>query len=249
MAYHNHNPAYQHHHPAPQAPTYHTDYHAPPPTYPLKPIPHTTTAAAAATYTPLPPPPDATHARLASRDAKHKRRIRILKALSRCLATLLSLATFVPLALTLAKFFETRDQELVVDGETRTAWAAGTITWYTYLYAGVAGVSLLLNAAILAAYCCCCCCRGGGVRAANAAARVEGWWAALQHVVEVLVWVASVAIYRYGREPDVDGKFRDLWGWTCSPAAEEIQAQVTNIDFSTYCHVQVSVAVREGGWT
>lgn len=146
--------------------------------------------------------------------------------------------------------FETRDQTLTVDGAYRTAWAADTITWYTYLYFGVATVTLILNAAILASYCCCG--RGDGVRAANAAARVEGWWATLQHVAELCVWIASVAIYRYGREPDAEGKFRDLWGWTCSAAAEDIQAQVTNVDFGMYCQVQVSRRRPErrweGGW-
>ena len=54
------------------------------------------------------------------------------------------------------------------------------------------------------------------------------------------MWIASVAIYRYGKEPDVEGKFKDLWGWTCSPAAREIQDQITNVDFDTYCNIQVS---------
>ena len=143
------------------------------------------------------PVPGASHAdpsiaRLSSRDATLKRRIRLFKAIPRLLATVLSLATFLPLAMTLVKFFETRNETLTVNGEERTAWAAGTITWYTYLYFGVAAISLVLNTSILIAYC-------RSVKRANAVAGVADWWSYLQYVVEVLVRIASVAIYRYGR--------------------------------------------------
>lgn len=245
MAYNAYQPRqYQHptHYQHPQSYSHGPAQYAPAaPTYantssvPLKPLPQATTtstpAGTSASYTPIDP-----NSALARLDAKHKRRIRVLKALSRILATLLSLATFIPLAMTLIKFFQTRNETMVVDGEERTAWASGTVTWYTYLYFGVASISLLLNAGVLASYCCC-----GGHRGAEKVARFEGWWANLQRGLEVLVWVASVAIYRYGKEPDVEGKFKDLWGWTCSPAAEAIQAQITNVDFAKYCTVQVSL--------
>lgn len=195
-----------------------------PPSY--NPIPsYTTHATTAANQTNSPTNPT---------DATLKHRIRQLKFLHRLLSALLSLATLIPLTLTLAKFLTTKDTYFPVNGVERTAWAAGTITWYTYLYFSVALVSFLLDAAVLLAYCC------GGVSSANKAADVGGWWTKLTWAGQVGVWVASVAIYRYGKEPLEDGKFKDLWGWTCSPAARAIQGQVPNVDFDRYCGVQTA---------
>ena len=229
--------------PADMAYNYHGAMQYPPaPQYttPFKPGANATTTTvhghnSTSSYNPV---PGASHAdpsiaRLSSRGATLKHRIRLFKAISRLLATVLSLATFLPLAMTLVKFFETRNETLTVNGEERTAWAAGTITWYAYLYFGVATVSLVLNSAILIAYC-------RSVKRANTVADVADWWSYLQYAVEVLVWIASVAIYRYGKEPNDEGKFKDLWGWTCSSAAQDIQDQVTNVDYDMYCDVQVS---------
>lgn len=71
-------------------------------------------------------------------------------------------------------------------------------------------------------------------------ATIESHWTHLQHAAEIAVWIVSVAIYRYGKEPDELGKFTDLWGWTCSPAARAIQDEVPNVEFGRYCTVQVS---------
>ena len=170
--------------------------------------------------------------RLETQDVALKHRIRVLRVVSRVLAVIIGAATVAPLAMTLVKFFETRNVYFTVDGERRTAWASGTITWYTYLYFGVSTVSLILDTIILIFYC-------RGIRAANKAATVAGIWSGILLVVHAVIWAISVAIYRYGKEP-VNGDFKDLWGWTCSTAADEIQSQITDIDFSKYCTIQVS---------
>ena len=196
------------------------------PLNPLNPLPQTTS------YHPLNPTPSRP-------DASHKGPIHTLKVLSRTLSLILSIATFVPLAMTLVKYFQTRNETIYVDGEYRTAWATDTQTWYTYLYFAVAFISLVLNAGVLASYCCC----RGKSRAAKTVVVVKGCWSAVQHGGEIVVWAASVVIYRIGREPDAEGRFTDLWGWTCSPAAEAIQGEVDNVDFGMYCTVQVSLSV------
>ena len=169
---------------------------------------------------------------LESRDGKLKYRIRVLKIVSRILATILSAATVAPLAITLVKFFRTRNQYFSVDGQERTAWAIGSIPIYTYVYFGVSTVSFLFNAAILISYL-------RGVREANKTAKVAGVWSTVILVAHVLMWIGSVAYYRYGKH-SIDGNFKDLWGWTCSSAADEIQPQVPNINFAKYCEIQVS---------
>lgn len=138
-------------------------------------------------------------------DQRLKYRIRVLKLVSRVIALVMSMITLVPITMTLVKFLLTKNTTFVVDGKERTAWAHDTITWYTYMYFSVSLLSALFNLAIVIAYC-------RGVKKANNVATVASWWSYTVLVAHVSVWIASVAIYRYGREP-VGGKFRDLWGW------------------------------------
>lgn len=63
------------------------------------------------------------------RDFQLKEHIRILRIIARALATICSLATLVPLLMTVVKFLQTKDTYFVVNGVRRTAWAAGTVTW------------------------------------------------------------------------------------------------------------------------
>lgn len=143
--------------------------------------------------------------KLVAADQRLKTRIRILKLISRVAALLLSLATLVPISMTLVKFLLTRNTYFTVDGKERTAWAQDTITWYTYMYFGVSLLSFIFNLIVVIAYCC-------GVDKANKAASLSSWWTTSVMVGHVLVWIVSAALYRFGKEP-VLGKFRDLWGW------------------------------------
>lgn len=61
--------------------------------------------------------------RLQAHDRALKQRIRMLKLVSRILAVILSIATLIPLMMTIIKFLTTRDITYTVDGQTRTAWA------------------------------------------------------------------------------------------------------------------------------
>jgi hypothetical protein len=171
--------------------------------------------------------------RLQAQDRNLKRRIRVLKFASRILAVLLSIATLIPLLMTITKFVNTRNTTYTVDGQTRTAWARNTITAYTYSYTAVIATSLVLNAAVLCGYLC-----KDGIRSANRVSKIATAWTWSVIVVDIVILSISVSVYRYGREP-VDGKFRDLWGWTCSSAARELQQVLTSVDFAYYCGVQV----------
>lgn len=68
---------------------------------------------------------------------------------------------------------------------------------------------------------------------------VASKWEYLVQGSQIVIWAVSAGIYRYGREP-VDGKFWDLWGWTCSQDAAALQAVVDDVDFEKYCGMQVS---------
>jgi len=142
---------------------------------------------------------DARLQQIEAHDRRVKLWIRILTFLERVLSLVLSIPTLIPLVMTLVKFFQTKDIYYTVDGTQRTAWAENSITLYTYLYAAVAGISSLFNAAIILAYIV-------GVRRANAVEAVASKWEYLVQGSQIVVWAVSAGIYRYGREP-VDGKF------------------------------------------
>ncbi|KAF2170693.1 hypothetical protein M409DRAFT_64326 [Zasmidium cellare ATCC 36951] len=169
---------------------------------------------------------------LTHRDTTLKRRIRLLRIISRLLATLVSLATLIPLLITLTKFLQTRDVHFTVNGKSRTAWANDSLPWYTYMYTAVAGVSFVLNFVVVVSYC-------RGIRAANQAANVGTWWTWAVVLSHVVTWGVAAGVYRYGK-PDKNGKHRDLWGWTCSDTAQELQHVLANVDFARYCNIQSS---------
>ncbi|KAI7551467.1 hypothetical protein KC331_g2531 [Hortaea werneckii] len=205
----------------------------------LEPIPSYETASVRSGlkddyYQPLTPYAitDAELQRIEARDRRMKIWIRILKFLERILSLILSILTLIPLVMTLIKFLQTRDIYFTVDGTQRTAWAKNSITWYTYLYTAVAGISCLFNAAVILTYI-------SGVQRANAVGDVASKWEYLVQGSQIIVWAVSAGIYRYGREP-VDGKFRDLWGWTCSQDAAALQAAVDDVNFGKYCGLQTA---------
>lgn len=204
----------------------------------LKPAPYAETASVRSGasddyYKPVAPSQfsDAELRQLEQRDSKIKQRIRILRLVSRVLAFITSGATVAPLTYTLVKYLQTRNLYYVVDGVRRTAWASGTIPYYSYEYFGVSAVSFLFSTVVLLSYCC-------GTKRANSTASLDGYWHVILTVAHIVMWIGSIAIYRYGKEA-VNGRFTDLWGWTCSSSADQIQSQIPDINYSTMCTTQV----------
>jgi hypothetical protein len=140
------------------------------------------------------------------------------------------------MVLTVSKFLHTKDifREVTgADGVTinRTAWALDSKEWPTYMYFAIAAISLILNLLIMLAYL-------RDIRAANRAATIASAFTLLVNLGNVIVWLVSVVVYRY--EKDTNGVSNDLWGWTCSSAAEDIQEAFSDvIQFNSYCNIQV----------
>lgn len=166
-------------------------------------------------------------------DSNMKYRIRVMRFISRVVAVLLSIAVVVPMTLTLVKFLQTRNNtHSGHNDEEQPIWPENTNTTYTYTYFSISVTSMLINAIILVSYC-------HGVRRANFAATIGTWWSSIVIVAHISIWIAAVAFYRYGKRK-VDDKWEDLWGWTCSKTAEDLQPFVKDITFKKYCHIQVS---------
>jgi len=165
-------------------------------------------------------------------DARLKSLIRRLRIISRMLAFLISLGVLIPISLTLAKFLTTKDtyRNVTLTNGTqhrRTAWAKDTKAWPTYMYFAVAAASTVLHAATLLAYCC----GVGKANTANTVTSVFTW------TVNLGIWGAAVGVYRM--QKDWHGVSNDLWGWTCSDGAQNIQDDFQGvIDFEKFCGVQ-----------
>jgi len=165
-----------------------------------------------------------------------KTRIRRLRLVTRILAFLVSIAVFVPITLTLHKFLTTKDTFRDAPGKdggmvSRTAWAKDTKSWPTYMYFAVAAIALILNAVIIISYLC------GGTKSANKAATISTFFGWVVMIGNLVVWSIAASLYR--TEKDKDGKPNDLWGWTCSAAAKEIQDIFKDdVNFDKFCHTQ-----------
>jgi len=115
---------------------------------------------------------------------------------------------------------------------SRNAWAKNSKTWPTYTYFAVAAVSVLLHFTIIISY-------WFSVQHANAAATVTSVFTWVVLVGNLVVWSVAAGLYR--GEKDKGGKSNDLWGWTCSAAAHQIQDIFQDqVNFNNFCNVQVS---------
>ena len=146
--------------------------------------------------------------------------------------------------MTLAKFLSTQNTYRTftpVGGHavTRTAWAKDTRAGPTWMYFGVAALSVILNFATLFSY-------RFGVHRANVASYVTSSFSWVVMLGNLVVWSVAAGMYR--GEKDKNGKSNDLWGWTCSAAARAIQREFAGeVDFARYCNVQVRLCFSMSG--
>ncbi|CAN9232071.1 unnamed protein product [Alternaria alternata] len=179
-------------------------------------------------------------------DRHLKTRIRKLRIVSRSLALFISIAVLVPTALTLYKFLSTRTIYRTValpsgQSVSRTPWAHNTRAWPTYMYFGVAAVSVLLNFTTMFYY-------KFGIEKANVASVVTSTFSWINLIGNFVVWCVAAGLYR--AEKNKNGKSNDLWGWTCSAGARAIQKEfVGDIDFGRYCNVQFPGEVTSPSFT
>ena len=142
--------------------------------------------------------------------------------------------------MTLIKFLQTQNTYRTVtlpsgQPHSRTAWAKDTRAWPTWMYFGVAVVSVLLSFGTLFSY-------KFGFEKANTVSYITSTFSWVIMLGNLVVWSVAAGMYR--REKDFGGKSNDLWGWTCSAGARAIQREfVGEIDFNRFCNVQVSVDV------
>ncbi|MCJ1471890.1 hypothetical protein MMC13_000531 [Lambiella insularis] len=104
----------------------------------------------------------------------------------------------------------------------------GTTIWPTILVLSTSSATLLVSVLILASY-------FRGVKHANKTDKTIGTAGfVIEKGAHIAVWISTAAAYRVGKTGN------DVWGWTCSTKADEIQDQFESvIDFNSFCNVQV----------
>ncbi|MCJ1404119.1 hypothetical protein MMC11_007344 [Xylographa trunciseda] len=156
-------------------------------------------------------------------DLRIKRRVRVLRFVSRLISTLLSAYMVASMAYALQQYFTTRDRNISGGGHP---WAVNTVLWPTYMVLAIATVTMMMNIITMGFYCC-------GVDAANKSNRFMGYLGYIVMAVHAVVWAVTTGLFKMAENGN------DLYGFSCSTEADAIQEQVQSfLNFNNLCMVQ-----------
>ncbi|KAE8450128.1 hypothetical protein EG329_006909 [Mollisiaceae sp. DMI_Dod_QoI] len=166
-----------------------------------------------------------------------KSKIRRLRFVARFTAFALAIPTLILETFTLSDFYSTHNT--IRDG--RGPWARETSLWPSIMLVAASGITVLLGLLILAAY------TWGSVRSANQVNTVQSTITIVVELVHIGLWIAVSVAYREGKT----GK--DLWGWACSGAADNIQKNFDGVvDFNKVCNrgtANWALSIANAGFT
>ncbi|KAI9646565.1 hypothetical protein NHQ30_004560 [Ciborinia camelliae] len=170
---------------------------------------------------------------------KLKVRIRILRFVSRCLITALTIGITTEEGRTLLNFIQTRNDLRTPPGSPapRGPWALQTQLWSALLLFFTGVITAVLGLVSIIAYVI-------STKAANSVSNMNTKFGIVTESIHIATWVAVATAYRVAK----NGK--DLWGWAFSPLAEKIQPTFRGVvNFQNVCDRSVSsrscIAVRE----
>ena len=128
-------------------------------------------------------------------------------------------SAFMFAAMTAISIIFANTQSERIDG--RPIWPREPEEWPTYLLLVGAGVSLLTAIVTMLMFCCCY-------------ERASRSWKLilLLNSVEVTYWIIVAVVYRKEK------RLNDLWGWSCSEIADELQAGGGSVHFDRLCVLQ-----------
>lgn len=155
-----------------------------------------------------------------------KRSIRILKLVARLIALVLAIATGAQETVTLHTYLTTHST--IRSG--RGPWALETSLWPTLMLLIISFLTIIFSFLTILAY------LRYGVKAANKAHQTGFVFEMVVEAGHVLVWIIVAVLYRVGKTG------HDLWGWACSPFAQQIQPNFEGVvDFESVCQRGVSL--------
>lgn len=160
---------------------------------------------------------------LEKKDQKYKRTIRVLRFISRLVSLVLNAFMIGILSFALAKYYLTKNH--VIAGNQK-AWVTPATLWPTFMLLGIAAVTFCMNVVTLCSYLC-------GVGAANKSQTFTTLVGSILLAVHVVSWAVAAGLFKMAQTGT------DLWGYTCSSRADEIQVQVNSfVNFGKLCNLQ-----------
>jgi len=160
---------------------------------------------------------------LERKDQGYKRVVRVLRFISRIVSLILNAVTIGILSWSLEQWYTTHNR--IIDGGAHP-WGTTTKLWPTYMLLGIAATTFLMNIITLGSYIC-------GVQAANKSATATTVVSTILLAVHVVAWAVATGLFKMANTGN------DLWGYSCSPTADEIQIQVQSyLDFNKLCNFQ-----------
>ena len=146
---------------------------------------------------------------------KQMKRIRLL---ARTISSVLNIVMFALMVFTITTFISTRHDSAL----GRSIWPRDPETWQTWLLLGASGFSLVVAVGMLIFFCC------------NYEKATHSWKLVLLLTgMEIMFWIVITTIYRTEKKRD------DLWGWSCTAVAKDLQNGGGSVDFSKFCNLQV----------
>jgi len=161
------------------------------------------------------------------KDLVYKRRIRILRFLSRFISLILSAFMTGVLSFALSKYYLTRHHILP---DNSHPWVTPITLWPTFMLLAISIVTVMLNFLTICTYVC-------GVNAANKMGSVTSFIGYVMLAIHVVVWAVAVGLFKMANTGS------DLWGYTCSDRADAIQAK-----FSSFMNFGQLCMVQNGAW-
>jgi hypothetical protein len=161
----------------------------------------------------------------------YKKRIRILRFVTRVLSLILNAGMIGIMCYALAKYFLTKNK--VIAGNVHP-WITPATLWPTFMLLAISVVTFLLSLITVCAYMC-------GVDAANKTYSVTNYIRYAMMVVRVVAWAVAIGAFKMGSGES------SLWGYSCSDKADQIHAQVQSfLNFGKLCTMQVSSSRLQG---
>lgn len=143
----------------------------------------------------------------------------------RLLSSLMSSYCLGSMLYALISYYTTKNKTL---SNGQDPWAANTVLWPTYLVLATAAVTLFMNIITMCMY----------LKSSAAADRsdgISGYIGIALTGANAVVWAVNMGLFKMANTGN------DLWGWSCSPAADALKKEVKGIlNFDSLCMVQVS---------
>jgi len=168
------------------------------------------------------------------KDLKYKKRIRILRFISRFLSLILNAGMIGILSYALAKYYLTKNK--IIQGNVHP-WITPATLWPSFMLLGISAVTFLMNLITLCSYIC-------GINPANKTYSCTSYVVYAMTGLHVVVWGFAIGAFRMGRTES------SLWGFSCSDRADALQPLVQSyLNYGKLCTMQNGawgVSILEG---